>query len=104
MVKKIDFTEEELLDLLSQQIGNPMEAHVETDDHLRIIEEMSKIEGVQEFFRALQGTDMRLYWLGKTDKERDIVRGHFNALAWLRKQMKNIEKVKELEQKRKSVA
>lgn len=98
------FSEDELLDMLSQVIGNPMETQIDPDDHVRIIDEMSKIEGVQEFFRNTMGIDMRLYFLAKSDKERDIVRGHYNCLAWLRKQMKNIETVKAVQKKTPKVA
>lgn len=98
------FSEDELLDQLSQVIGNPMEVQVDPDDHVRIIDEMSRIDGIQEFFRASMGIDMRLYFLAKSDKERDIVRGHFNCLAWLRKQMKNVETVKAAAKKSPKVA
>lgn len=98
------FSEDELLDQLSQVIGNPMEVQVDAEDHVRIIDEMSKIDGIQEFFRASMGIDMRLYFLAKSDKERDIVRGHFNCLAWLRKQMKNVESIKTTPKKASKVA
>lgn len=88
-------TEDEILDLYMETLDNPLDALVEPEDLVRIFEEMAKIEGIQKMFRNMSGMDMKLFWLAKSDTERDRIRGHASALTYIRGMMKNIEEKKE---------
>lgn len=91
-----NFSEDELLDMLADTMGNPLELEYSSEDAIRIFTEMKKIDGVNEFFRAVMGRDMRLHWMADGDIKRSNIQGHYAAFAWMRSMMKNIDQQKEL--------
>lgn len=96
---KNDYKEDDLLDMLAELIDPNMSMYDE--EKARIFKELAKIDGIQEFFRAVQAADMRLYFQAGSDKERDAVRGAYSRIAWLRAGVKNVKVKEELD---KSVA
>lgn len=89
------FTEDEILDMYMSTLGNPIDAMIEPEDLIRIFEEMAKIEGIQKMFHDMSGMDMKLFWLAKSDTERDHIRGHASCIMYIRSMMKNIQEKKE---------
>lgn len=97
MAKKTgNYSEDELLEMLVSTMGNPMDFDYEEEDLIRIMEEISKIDGANELFRAIMGRDMRLHFLAQSDLKRENIKGHYAAFAWMRGIMSNLEKHKEL--------
>lgn len=68
---------------------NPIKEIINKDEEKIILTELSKIEGLQEYLRAIMARDMRLHFTcPKT--EQDIVRGGFYRIEWLSKKIKSI--------------
>ncbi len=62
---------------------------IEKKEQERIFNEMSKIDGLHELFRAMMARDMRMHFNVATDKERDMCRGAFSRMEYLAKRVKN---------------
>lgn len=87
--------EDEILDMYAMLPGNPLDTGVDPEDSIRIFDEMSKINGIQEMLKEMVGMDMKLFWLAKSDLERQNIRGHAKCLLYMRSMMRNIEEKKE---------
>lgn len=87
--------EEELINALAECIDPNLALYDE--EKARIFTELSKIEGIQEFWRAVMAQDMRLYFQAGSDKERDAIRGAYSRVAWVRAGIKNVKVKKDLD-------
>jgi len=65
---------------------NPIEEVINKDEEKLILTEMAKIEGLQEYLRALMARDMRLHFTCQTEQQ-DLVRGAYFRTEWLGKQI-----------------
>lgn len=65
---------------------NPIEEIISKEEEAIILREMGKIEGVQEYFRALMARDMRLHFTCPKDQQ-DLTRGAYFRTEWLGKQI-----------------
>lgn len=88
--------EEELINALAECIDPNLALYDE--EKARIFTELAKIDGIQDFFRAVMAQDMRIYFQAGSDKERDGVRGAYSRVAWLRAGIKNVKLKKDMDE------
>lgn len=55
---------------------NPIEDVIDKDEEARIMKELSKIDGLQEYLRAVMARDMRNHFESRKE-DQDIIRGGF---------------------------
>ena len=65
---------------------NPIEDVINKEDEKLILTELSKIDGLQEYFRALLARDIRLHFTCPKDQQ-DLVRGAYFRTEWLSKKI-----------------
>lgn len=73
---------------------NPIEEIINKDEEKLILVELSKIDGLQEYLRALMARDMRFHFASKKE-EQDLIRGAYFRTEYLAKKIKsvNVDKV-----------
>lgn len=71
---------------------NPIEDVINKEDEKVILTELSKIDGLQEYFRALLARDMRLHFTCPKDQQ-DLVRGAYFRTEYLVKKIKEHSEV-----------
>lgn len=90
----------ELLDELVTLSGNPFDIDYDEKEAVRVIADMGKIEGAMEFFIAMMGRDIKLYFNSQTDLDRAQIKGAYSRIAWMRGIIRNanskavLEKIK----------
>ena len=67
---------------------NPIEDLIDKDEEKRIFIELSKIDGIHEYLKALMNRDMRLHFQSKKE-DQDMVRGAFYRTEYLLKKVNN---------------
>lgn len=67
---------------------NPIEELIDKKDQERILTELSKIDGLHEFLRALMARDMRLHFTCPKDQQ-DLTRGAYYRTEYLSKMIAN---------------
>jgi len=55
---------------------NPIEDFFDKEEEERIMKELSKIDGLQEYLRAVMARDMRMHFESKKE-DQDIIRGGY---------------------------
>jgi len=65
----------------------PTENLVEKEQEDLICKELSKIDGLHEYFRALMNRDMKLHFTCTKDQQ-DLARGAFYRMEYLSKKIK----------------
>jgi hypothetical protein len=97
MAKKTGkYTVDELIDMLVEQMGNPFEAEITQAELVDVISQWGLVDGSNELLHAMMGRDILLYWQGKSDLERENVRGGFARTAWIRGIMKKANELRAL--------
>ena len=66
---------------------NPLEEVINKEEERLILIELSKIEGLQEYLRALLARDMRLHFTSAKEQQ-DLIRGAYFRTEWLAKKVK----------------
>lgn len=66
---------------------NPKTDEIDKDDEARIWKEISKIDGVAEYFRFMMSRDMKLHFMAPKEQQ-DLVRGAFYRTEYFSKLMK----------------
>lgn len=66
---------------------NPIEEVINKDEEKLILTEMAKIEGIQEYLRAIMARDMRLHFTCPSNQQ-DLTRGAYYRTEWLAKKIK----------------
>lgn len=66
---------------------NPLEELIDKDEEARIFSEMSVIDGIQEYFRAVMARDLRNHF-SCIKEQQDIVRGAEQRTEWFAKMVK----------------
>lgn len=93
---KHSFTEEQLLEMLVETMGNPVLFEYKDEDAQRVFKDMGNIEGVHDLLRNVMGRDMQLYFLAQDDAGRASIRGAYQRMAWIRGYMQKAAKAAEL--------
>lgn len=65
---------------------NPIEDVINKEEEAIILKELSKIEGLQEYLRALMARDMRLHFTCPKEQQ-DLTRGAYFRTEWLGKKI-----------------
>lgn len=91
-----DYTIEQLLDMLVEKMGNPFEAEVDNKELARVMKEWAAVDGSSELLHNIMGRDVLIHWSGKSDLERENVRGAFARTAWFRGMMRNADGLEDL--------
>jgi hypothetical protein len=65
---------------------NPIEEVINKEEEKVILTELSKIEGLQDYLRALLARDMRLHFTCPKEQQ-DLVRGAYFRTEWLAKKI-----------------
>ncbi len=65
---------------------NPIEDVINKDEEEMILNELSKVEGLQEYLRALMAKDIRLHFTCPKEQQ-DLVRGAYYRMEWLSKKI-----------------
>ncbi|MCK9371299.1 hypothetical protein M0R04_15405 [Candidatus Dojkabacteria bacterium] len=68
---------------------NPIDDIINKDEEKLILIELSKIDGLQEYLRAIMARDMRLHFTCPKEQQ-DLTRGAYFRTEWLSKQIKNV--------------
>lgn len=66
---------------------NPLEEIIEKEEQRKILIELSKIDGLQEFLRTLMARDMRLHFTCPKEQQ-DLARGAYFRTEYLAKMIK----------------
>ncbi|MFW9881114.1 MAG: hypothetical protein ACFFG0_49255 [Candidatus Thorarchaeota archaeon] len=70
---------------------NPIEELVNKEEEKLILQELSKIEGLQEWLRAIMARDMRFHFTCSKEQQ-DLARGAYYRTEWLSKKIASIDK------------
>jgi hypothetical protein len=68
---------------------NPIEEIINKDEEEIILKELGKIEGLQEYLRAVLARDMRMHFAAQNPKEQDMIKGAYFRTEWLKKKIAN---------------
>lgn len=72
---------------MNEQEINPIEEVIDKAEEELIFRELAKIEGLQEYLRAVMARDMRMYFNSQTPKEQDMVKGAYFRTEWFKKKI-----------------
>lgn len=100
MKKAPTIKEDELLVQLAAEMGNILDIEYDDEEAITIFEQIGKIQGAAELFRAMMGRDIRLYFQAQTDVERAQIKGGYARLAYIRGIIKNIDEYKALNKRK----
>ena len=65
---------------------NPIEDVINKEEEKLILTELSKIDGIQEYLKALMARDIRLHFTCPKEQQ-DLVRGAYFRMEWLSKKI-----------------
>lgn len=66
---------------------NPIEDVINKEEERLILTELAKIEGLQEYLRAIMARDMRMHFTCPANQQ-DLVRGAYYRTEWFAKKIK----------------
>lgn len=69
---------------------NPLEEIIDKDEEARIWLEIQKIDGMNEYLRALLARDMRLHFAAKKE-DQDLIRGAYFRTEYLLKKLRDAD-------------
>lgn len=72
---------------MNEELINPLEDLIDVDDEKRIFTELSQIDGLQEYLRALLAKDMRQHFTCEKQHQ-DMVRGAYFRTEYISKKIK----------------
>lgn len=87
----------ELINQLVEVMDNPLDVDYREEEAIKVFEEIGKIEGAMELFRAMMGRDIKLYFQAQSDIDRAGIKGAYARMAWMRGIIKKINEKKELD-------
>lgn len=80
----VELSESELALRLAKLLGDTDSVEITEDGIAEIIEQLSRIDGLQDFLRDIMVKDIHRYFAAQTDNERAIIRGGFSRTSYIR--------------------
>ena len=100
-VRHLELNEDELLPLILNSFGgmDMVDISIDTDEEKRIFEELSAIDGLQEYLRRTMAQDMKRHF-NVQPVQQLLIRGAFQRTAFFRKKLRERDKENKKEGKK----
>lgn len=96
MAKEKKLTQDEILDLYMDSVGNPLDYSTNKDEMYQLFVLLAGVDGFDDFLRNLIGEDMRRFWLAQDDSARAMVKGNAARAVYFRGILKKVREMKEI--------
>lgn len=84
VIEQKELSESELALRMAKLLGDTNSVEIAEDGIAEIVEQLSRIDGLQDFLRDIMVKDIHRYFAAQTDNERAIIRGGFSRTSYIR--------------------